>query len=71
MTGASSEGAAAPSDGVAKKDLVAYIKKAKIKIRRLEEQNKASAVDAGEPEHTHHKTRARLIRVSACCLATL
>eukprot|EP00903_Cladosiphon_okamuranus_P018928 g17409.t1 len=41
-----SEGAAAPPDGVAKKDLMAYIKKAKIKIRKLEEQNKASAVDA-------------------------
>lgn len=54
MTGASSEGAAAPSDGVAKKDLVAYIKKAKVKIRKLEEQNKASAVDAGETAHTRH-----------------
>lgn len=56
MTGADPEGAAAPPDGVAaanKKDLSndqlkAYIHKARAKIRKLEEQNKASAVDAGE-----------------------
>lgn len=57
MTGADPEGAAAPPDGAAaggsKKDLSneqlkAYIHKARAKIRKLEEQNKASAVDAGE-----------------------
>lgn len=58
MAGESSEGAAAPSDGVTKKDLLGYIKKAKIKIKRLEEQNKASAVDAGETEHAARQQRA-------------
>lgn len=57
MTGASPEGAAASSDGAAKKDLSndqlkAYIHKARAKIRKLEEQNKASAIDAGEAEYT-------------------
>lgn len=63
MAGAGSEGAAAPSDGAAKKDLSnddlkSYIRKQKAKIRKLEEQNKASAVDAGETEHTTTHARA-------------
>lgn len=62
MTGASSEGSAAPADGAAKKDLSVddlkvYIRKQKAKIRKLEEQSKASAVDAGETEHTTHEIR--------------
>lgn len=52
MTDESSEGAATASDGTPKKELSndqlkAYIHKARAKIRKLEEQNKASAVDAG------------------------
>lgn len=57
MAGASSEGMDAPSDGAAKKelsndDLKSYIRKQKVKIRKLEEQNKASSVDAGKTEQT-------------------
>lgn len=52
MTAESSGEAAAPSDGAAKKglsndQLKTYIRKARAKITELEEQNKASAVDAG------------------------
>lgn len=52
MSAESSGEAAAPSDGAAKKglsndQLKAYIRKARAKITELEEQNKASAVDAG------------------------
>lgn len=82
MAGESPQGVAASPDGAAKKDLSneqlkAYIHKARAKIRKLEEQNKASAVDAGERERRGSsvapacRATVRVVDHGLCVLASL